>query len=117
MADGKAAGGKIGEEGLDIAERRLAGRGVAVVADGTVTAEPGEHGRLVEIVADETQIPLGMELAAVERDDAAGFLAPVLERVEAENGQGRRIWMAEDAEDAAFLAKPVVVAVRHAGSP
>ena len=37
------------------------------------------------------------------------FLAAMLERVQAERGQRRRVLMAEDAEDAALLVQLVVV--------
>ena len=63
---------------------------------------------LVEVVADEAEAALGVELLAVVGDDAAGFLAAMLEGVQAERGERRRILVAEDAEDAAFLAQPVV---------
>ena len=45
-----------------------------------------------------------MEAAAVERDDAGGFLAAMLERVQSECGDGGGLGVAEDAEHAAFLA-------------
>ena len=45
---------------------------------------------------------------AVEADDAGGFLAAMLERVQAERGQGRGIGVAEDAEHAAFLMQAVL---------
>ena len=45
-----------------------------------------------------------MEALAVEGDDAGGFLAAMLERVQAERGDRGRVGMAEDAEDAAFFA-------------
>jgi hypothetical protein len=48
-----------------------------------------------------------VEALAVEGDDAGGLLAAVLKRMEAERGDGGRVGMAEDAEDAAFLAQPV----------
>ncbi len=37
-------------------------------------------------------------------DDAGGFLAAMLERVQAERGDGGGVGMAEDAEHAAFFA-------------
>ena len=50
-----------------------------------------------------------MELAAVIADDAGRFLAPVLQRVEAEGDEGGGVVGAEDAEDTAFLVQLVVV--------
>ena len=52
---------------------------------------------------------MGVELLAVEGDDAGRLLAAMLQRVQAERRQRRRIRMAEDAEDAAFLVQLVVV--------
>jgi hypothetical protein len=55
-------------------------------------------------VADKTEAAFGMEPLTVERNDAGGFLAAMLKRVQSERGDGRRIGVAENAEDAAFLA-------------
>ena len=52
-----------------------------------------------------------MEALAVEGDDAGGFLAAVLKRVQAERGDRGGVGMAEDAEDAALLAQPVAINV------
>ena len=70
--------------------------------------------RAREGVADEAQRPLGMEALAVEGDDAGGFLAAMLQRVQAERRDGGGIRVAEDAEDAAFLAQPVAVEIEEA---
>ena len=50
-----------------------------------------------------------MEMLAVEAGDAGGFLAAVLQRVEAERDEARRIVGAPDAENAALFAQLVVV--------
>ena len=52
---------------------------------------------------------MGMEVAAVEADDAGGFLAAMLQRVQAECGAGRSIGDVPDAENAAFLVQLVVL--------
>ena len=49
-------------------------------------------------------------LRAVEGDDAGRLLAAMLERMQAERRERRRVLVAEDAEDAAFLVELVVVA-------
>jgi hypothetical protein len=46
---------------------------------------------------------------AVEAGDSGGFLAPVLERVEAQRDEARRIVGAPDAEDSALLVQLVVI--------
>jgi hypothetical protein len=50
-----------------------------------------------------------MESLAIESDDASGLLPPVLERMEPKRRDSGRIGMAEDAEDAALFAQPIVV--------
>ena len=57
-----------------------------------------------------------MEALAVERDDAGGLLAAMLQGVQAERGDRGGVRMAEDAEHAAFLAQPVAVEVDIGGS-
>ena len=49
-----------------------------------------------------------MEVLAVEGDDAGGFLAAVLQRVQAERGDGGGVGHVPDAEHAAFLVELVV---------
>ena len=63
-----------------------------------------------EIVADKAHAAMGVELLAVIGDDAGRLLAAMLQRVQAERGQRRRVGMAVDAEDAAFFVEMVVVA-------
>ena len=65
-----------------------------------------------EAVADEAEVRSEMEDAAVEGDDAGRFLAAMLEGVKAEGRDRRRVRMAVDAEDAAFLAQGVAVEVK-----
>jgi hypothetical protein len=62
-----------------------------------------------EVVADEAEAALGMEMRAIETDDAGGFLTPVLERVQAKRRKSGGIGMIEDAEDAALLVQPVLI--------
>jgi hypothetical protein len=52
-----------------------------------------------------------MEAFAIERNDAGGFLPAVLERVQAERGDGSRVRVSEYAEDAALFTQPVAVKV------
>ena len=59
------------------------------------------------MIADEAEPTFRVEALAVERDDAGGLLAPVLQRMQAKRGDRCRIGMAEDAEHAAFLAQAI----------
>ena len=49
-----------------------------------------------------------MELAAVIGDDAGRLLAAMLQRMQAERDDGRRVLPAENAEHAAFVVEMVV---------
>ena len=60
------------------------------------------------MVADQADAALGMEVMAIEADDAGRFLAAMLERMQPKGGQCRRIGMVEDAENAALLVQPVL---------
>ena len=101
----EAAGVEIGKQRLHVAQDGVAGGGVAVVAERDVALEAADHVGLVEVVADEAEPALGVEVAAVVGDDAGGLLAAMLQGVQAERGQGRRVLVAEHAEHAAFLAQ------------
>ena len=59
-------------------------------------------------VMREAEPALGVEVVAVEADDACGFLAAMLQRMEAKRGERRGIWVTEDAEHAAFLVQAVL---------
>jgi hypothetical protein len=109
VADREAARFEIGEQRLDVAHHRGAGRRIAVVADRGLSGQPGDHRLVAEIVADQPDRPVGMKCPPVIRDDAAGFLAAVLQCVHAEGGERRGVAMAVNAEDPAFLVQVVVV--------
>jgi hypothetical protein len=63
------------------------------------------------MIADQPLAPFGVEPNAVEGDDASRLLPAMLEGMQAERNNRRRIRMTEDAEDAALLAQPVVVQI------
>ena len=50
-----------------------------------------------------------MKLAAVIGNNSGGFLAAVLERMQAQGGQRRSIGMAENTKDTAFFLQFVVI--------
>ena len=107
VGDGEAAGVEFGEQRLHVAQDGAAGGGIADMADGGVAGQALDHFAAGEGVADEAEPAFGVEAAAVEGDDAGGFLAAMLEGVQAERGDGGGLGMAEDAEHAAFLAQRV----------
>ena len=113
VADGEAAAVELGEQRLHVAQDGFAGGRIAHMADRGGAGQAVDHLAAGEVVADEAHAALGMEALAVEGDDAGGFLAAVLERVQAERGDGGGVGMAEDAEHAAFLAQPVGVEIER----
>ena len=111
MGDREAAALEFGEERLHVAQDGLAGGRVADMPDRREAFEALDGGAVGKAVADEAELALGVEDAPVEGDDAGRLLAAMLERVQAERGDRRGVRMAEDAEDAAFLAQRVAVEV------
>ena len=109
MGDREAAVGKLGEQGLDVAQRGLAGGRIADMADRGAPGELADDVVAVEIAGDMAHRAVGMEMLAVEAGDPGRFLAAMLERVEAERDEARGIVGAPDAENAAFLAQFVVI--------
>jgi hypothetical protein len=57
---------------------------------------------------DFTHGAVDVEIVAVARDDAGGFLAAMLERVETEVGEVGGFGMSEDAEDTTFVVEVIV---------
>ena len=63
------------------------------------------------MIADQPLAPFGVEPCAVEGDDAGRLLPAMLQGVQTEGHDRRRVGMAENAEDAAFLAQPVSIRI------
>ena len=106
---------EFGEQRLHVAQDGFAGGRIADMADRGVAGQAVDHLAAGEVVADQAHAALGVEALAVEGDDAGGFLAAMLQRVQAERGDGGGVGMAEDAEHAALLAQPVGIRVEVRG--
>ena len=113
VGDREAAGVELGEQRLDVAQDRLAGGGIADMADRGGAGQALDRRGAGEMVADQPEAPLGMEPRAVEGDDARRLLAAMLQGVQAERGDRRRVGMAENAEYAAFLAQTVALEIER----
>ncbi len=109
MRDREAAELEIRVERLDVAKNGVAGGGVAVVADGDAAGQLLDHPGVAEIVADQAHAAMGVEAGAVEAGDAGGFLAAMLQGMQAQRGDRGGVGHVPDAEDAAFLVQGVVV--------
>ena len=81
------------------------------MANGGIAGQALDHFAAGEIVADQAEAAFGVEALAVERDDAGGFLAAMLKRMQAERGNRGGVGMTENAEYAALLAQAVGVGV------
>ena len=108
VGDRQTAVGKLGEEGLHVAQAGAAGGRIARVADRPVAEQTLHHGGLGESVADQPDMALDVELRAVIGDDAGGFLAAMLQRVQAERDDRCGVLPAKNAEHAAFVVEMVV---------
>ena len=62
VGNGKAASVEVGEQGLHVAQDRVAGGGVAIVPERDVALEPADHVGLVEVVPHKAQAALGVEM-------------------------------------------------------
>src|SRR5579872_5730866 len=109
VADRQAAEGEIGEQRLHVAQRDLAGGGIADVTDCRMSRQPTDDVLGTEILADETEAAMGVKLLAVVGDDSGRFLAAMLQGVQSQRSQGCRIGMPINPENAAFLPEMVVV--------
>src|ERR1043166_139965 len=81
------------------------------MADRGRSRQAVDHLAAGEIVADQAHAPFRMEALAVERADAGGFLAAVLQGVPPERRGGGGVRMPEDAEHAALLVQAVLFEV------
>ena len=117
VGDREAAVGEFGKERLDVAQAGAAGGGVAGMADGAVARQAVDDGWLGESVADQADMALDVELRAVKGDDARRFLAAMLEGMQAERDDRRRVLMAEDAEHAAFVVEISSASAERDGLP
>ena len=112
MRNRETAAIEFGEERLDVAQDRPAGGRIADMADGREAFSRSMIAAVGKSVADETEAAFEMEDMAVEGDDARGFLAAMLQGVEAERRDGGGVRMSVDAEDAAFLTQGIAFEVQ-----
>ncbi len=102
MRDRNRPLGIFDDKGLGVFEMALALGGVAVVADGVLTFEPLDH-VFFESVGDQPHLAMGDQPLAVGGNDAARFLAAVLQRIEAQINHVGRFGMAIDAHNRALV--------------
>ena len=106
VGDGDEALGGVDADGLGVEQRRVAGGGVAGVADGHGAGQLGEH-VVGEDFRDQAHALDVGQMLAVGGGDAGRFLAAMLQGVEAEIGLAGGVGMAVDGDDAAFFVELV----------
>jgi hypothetical protein len=111
VGDCEAPGLELGEQRLDVTQYGVAGGRIANMADGPSPRQAIDRRSIREVIADQPLAALRVEPDAVESDNAGGFLAAMLQRMQPERGNGGGVRMVEDAEDAALLAQPVAIGV------
>ncbi|MNN43185.1 hypothetical protein D3C81_1574080 [compost metagenome] len=104
VGDGDAALVQIGEHRLDVAQEAAAGGGVTGVADRGAAGQAGGQLGVAEGLADEALMALGIEAVVMDAGDAAGFLAAMLQGVQAQRHDRRGLVLgrAPDSADAAL---------------
>src|SRR5712691_2129055 len=107
VAEGDLALVAVDHDGLSVEQRLVARRRVARVADGEAALELCEHAWL-ENFFDFAHGTMHVQLFAVARDDASGFLASMLEGVKTEIGEVRRFRVAKDTEDTTLVVEMIV---------
>src|SRR4029077_8505933 len=93
----------------------LAGGRIAHMADRGIAGQAVDDLAPRKGVADQAEAAFGVEPLAVEGDDAGGFLAAVLQRVQAERRDRGCVGVAENAEYAALLAQPIGIKIEEGG--
>ncbi|GGB50468.1 hypothetical protein GCM10011505_34410 [Tistrella bauzanensis] len=109
MGDRQAAEGEVGIERLDVAQAGTAGRCVTDMADAHIADHLHHQALIGKGVANQADRAMRMELVAIISDDATGFLAAMLKRMQPERHVTCRFLMAMDTEDSALFAQMVVV--------
>lgn len=109
VRQGEAAELEVREQRLDVAQDRVAARGVTDVTDPGMAAQLGDDRLGAEIVADLPHGMLDMVVLAIEGDDARRLLPTVLEGVETERRDGSRLTVVVNAEHPALFAQLVVI--------
>src|SRR5580704_6973274 len=97
----------VHQERLRVEQHRVAGGGVAGVADSEIARETGDAFGS-EDIRDVTHGFEAADLAAVAGGDARALLAAVLQRIQAEIRQVRRFGMAVNSKHATLLVEFVI---------
>jgi hypothetical protein len=109
VADGDATHFELGKQRLHIAQDRFARGRIPHMPHRHVAGQLLHDTRIGEVIADETEMPLGKELPSIEADDARRFLPAMLQRMEAERREGRGFGVAQNAEHATLFVQRVAM--------
>src|SRR5258708_39609597 len=106
---------EIGEKRLHVAQRDLACCRIPNMADRSAAAQSPDDFLGAEIIADMAKSAVRVELPTIIGDDAGGLLAAMLQRVQPQRSERRRIGVPIHPEHAAFFMEMIGVQgiVRH----
>jgi hypothetical protein len=97
VSDGDGAVGIVHGQRLGVLQNRIAGGRVTHVTDGRGARQLAQT-IFGEDLADVAHLAHPVQLLAVTGNDASRFLPPVLERVQSEIGELRRLGVAKDSD-------------------
>src|SRR5215470_4802092 len=118
VTDGNFALVAIDHDGLSVEKRFIARRGIAGVADGRGARQLAQDIGLEDLF-DFAHGAMGVEFATVARNDAGGFLAAMLQRIQAEIHEFRGFFVAVHSYHATMVVEVIVRIcdfLRHFGS-
>jgi len=113
VGNGDAADFQFREQRLHVSQDRLAGGGVAHMADGAVARQTVQRRRIGEMVTDEAHMAFGMETAIMVGNNAGGLLPAMLKGMQAQCCQCGGVFMAKYAKYAALFMQGVFI--QHKG--
>jgi len=112
VGQGQFAAVAVRDDGLGIVERSIAGGGIARVAHGGIAGKAGED-VAGKNFGDHPHAAMAVEIATVAGSDAGGFLAAMLEGIEAEVGEFAGFGVAIYPDDPAVVMQAVVARMRR----
>ena len=108
MRDGDKGVPAFRQKGLGVGEGVGSGGGIPVVSDGKMTRQPVQYTFAGEHIGHVPHCGVAKHVFTVAGNDAAALLTPVLQGMQAQRGEFRRISIPVNAEDAAKVFDTLV---------
>ncbi len=109
MRDCETARREIGEQRLDVAQRRFAGCGIANMAASDVAGQATDDFIAVKVAGHMAHCAVRVEAFGIPARDTGGFLATMLERMKPQRHNSGRGVRPPHTEDATLFAQLVVI--------